>query len=71
MHRQPHTLRSTESLQLVYTDVCGPMQTHSFGVSWYFITFTDDYSQYSWSYFITCVSELFEKLKMIKARAEK
>ena len=47
-HRLPHlsqkTIKSKEKLQLVYTDVCGPMQTQSFGGSRYFITFTDDYS---------------------------
>ena len=36
-HRQPHyplkTIRSKEKLELVHTDVCGPMQTQSFGGS--------------------------------------
>ena len=44
-HRKPQypLIKSKEKLQLVHTDVCGPMQTQSFGVSRYFITFTDDY----------------------------
>ena len=75
MHRLPHTplkgIRSTEKLQLVYTDVCGPMQTQSFGGSRYFITFTDDYSRYSRSYFMTHKSESFGKFKEFKATAEK
>ena len=48
MHRLPHPslkkVRSTEKLQLVYTDVCRLMQTHSFGGSRYFITFNNNYS---------------------------
>ena len=46
-HPQPHyplkTRRSKKKLELVHTNVCGPMQTHSFGGSCYFITFMDDY----------------------------
>ena len=42
MHRLPHIalkdIKSKERLQLVHTDVCGPMQTQSFGGSSYFIT---------------------------------
>lgn len=45
MHRLPHPplkeIKSTDKLQLVYTNVCGPMQTKSFGGSRYFITFVD------------------------------
>ena len=55
-HRLPHHLqkaiKSKEKLQLVHTDVCGPMQTQSFGGSCYFITFTDDYSRYCKTYFL-------------------
>ena len=43
MHRTPHRplkeIKSTRVLQLVHSDVCGPMQTHSLGGSRYYITF--------------------------------
>ena len=75
MHRLPHPslkeVRSTEKLQLVYTDVCGPMQTHSFGGSRYFITFTDDYSRFSRSYFMKHKAEALDKFKEFKVLAEK
>lgn len=49
MHRKPlkplKEIKSSEKLQLVHTDIRGPMQTESFGGSQYFITFTDDYSR--------------------------
>ena len=55
-HRQPHyplkTIRSKEKLELVHTDICGPMQTQSFGGSRYFITFIDDYLRYCNTYFL-------------------
>ena len=71
MHRLPHpplnTIKSTEKLQLVYTDVCGRMQTQSFGGSLYFITFVDDYSRYSHTYFMKHKSEALDKFKEFKA----
>lgn len=74
MHRLPHRprneVKSTERLQLVYTDVCGPMQTQSHGGSHYFITFTDDYSRYSMTYFLKKKSEALEKFKEFKETAE-
>ena len=36
--------RAHYPLQLVHSDICGPMQTKSLGKSSYFITFIDDYS---------------------------
>ena len=45
-------IKSKERLQLAHTDVCGPMQTQSFGGSHYLITFTDDYSHYCKMYFL-------------------
>ena len=75
-HRQPHyplkTIRSKEKLELVHIDVCGPMQTQSFGGirSRYFITFTDEYLHYCYTYFLK-KSEALEKFKEFKASVEK
>ena len=67
MHRTPHKplkeVKSTKRLQLVHTDVCGPMQTKSFGGSRYFITFTDDYSRCCKAYFMKEKSEALEEFK--------
>ena len=73
-HRKPHyplkAIKSKEKLQLVHTDVCGPMQTQSFGESRYFITFSDDYSRYCRTYFLKSKSEALEKFKEFKASVE-
>ena len=49
MHRAPFKpggeIRSTRRLQLVHSDVCGPMQTKSLGGRKYFAMFIDDYSR--------------------------
>ena len=75
MHRLPHPplkdIRSTKRLQLVYTDVCGPMQTKSVRGSRYLITFIDDYSRYCFSYFMKQKLEALDKFIEFKAAAEK
>jgi hypothetical protein len=50
MHRDPFPLsdsKSTEPLQLVHMDVCGPLETQSLGGSRYVATYLDDYSRLS------------------------
>ena len=64
-------VRSKERLQLVHTDVCGPMQTQSIGGSRYLITFIDDYFRFCRTYFMKHKSEAIEKFKEFKAHAEK
>jgi hypothetical protein len=34
--------RTKEHLEVVYSDVCGPMQVDSYGGNRYFVTFVDD-----------------------------
>ena len=68
MYRKPHKplkeVISTKKLKLVHTDICGPMQTKSFGGSRYFITFADDYSRCCKVYFMKEKSEALEKLRI-------
>ena len=54
----------------MHTDVCGPMQTQWFSGSHYFITFTDDYSQYRKTFFLRKNLEALEKFKEFKASVE-
>ena len=44
------SVRVERKLQFVHIDVCGPMQTPSFGHYLYFVTFIDDYSRHAWVY---------------------
>jgi hypothetical protein len=57
-------------LQLVHTDVCGPLPT-SIGGSRYYVSFTDDCSRFTHLYFIRQKSEVFEKFKEYKLVVEK
>ena len=63
--------RATIQLELVHTDVCGPMSVQARGGYEYFITFTDDYSRYGYVYLMRHKSEAFDKFREYKAEVEK
>ncbi|KAM2020379.1 hypothetical protein ACFX1T_023068 [Malus domestica] len=63
--------RATEILGLIHTDVCGPMSTTSRGGFSYYITFTDDHSQFGYVYLMKYKSESFERFKEFKNEVEK
>ena len=60
-------IRSIRKLQLVHSDVCGPMHTHSIGGAKYFVTFIDDYTRCCAVYFMKHKSEVFDKFKEFEA----
>ena len=62
--------RAQELLELVHTDVCGPMSAQAKGGYEYFITFTDDYSRYGYVYLMRRKSEAFEKFKEFRVEVE-
>ena len=48
--------KSKGTLDLVHSDVCGPMSVQSFSGYSYCITFIDDYSRKTWIYFLKAKS---------------
>lgn len=54
---------SENILDLVHTDVCGPMQTSSVSGKLYFLTIIDDYSRYCKLYLLKYKSEVFDKFQ--------
>ena len=63
--------RSKEPLQLVHSDVCGPLSVQARGGYEYFVTFIDDYSRYSYVYLMHKKSETFGKFKEFMEEAGK
>ena len=63
--------RSKEPLQLVHSDVCGPLSVQARGGYEYFVTFIDDYSRYGYVYLMHKKSDTFGKFKEFMAEAEK
>ena len=62
------TKRSTRTMELIHSDVVGPIQVRSHGGQRYAIAFTDDFSRWSEIHFMTEKSEVPEKFKLFKAK---
>ena len=63
--------RAEEPLELVHSDVCGPLNVQARGGYEYFISFIDDFSRYGYIYLMQRKSEAYEKFKEFRAEAEK
>lgn len=64
------TSKCKEVLEIVTSDICGPMQTTSLGGSRYFALFIDVYSRRMFVYFLKKKNEVFGCFKIFKARVE-
>ena len=58
--------RANLVLELVHADLCGPMQTKTVGGNLYFFLLTDDYTRYSWVYFLQSKDQTLEFLRSSK-----
>ena len=58
------------TLDLIHSDVDGPVPTKSINGCRYFLTFIDDCSRYRWIYFMKLKSDFFETFKSFKAIVE-
>ncbi|KAL4295185.1 hypothetical protein GQ457_12G009340 [Hibiscus cannabinus] len=63
--------RASKQLELVHSNICGPLNPISNGGKRYFITFTDDFNRKSWVYFPHEKSEAFVAFKSFKPLVEK
>jgi hypothetical protein len=57
-------------LQLVHSDIFGPMSVPSLGKSMYYVSFIDDFSRNTWIYFLRKKYEFFDRFKEFKALIE-
>ena len=62
--------RASDLLELIHTDVCGPMSSTARGGFQYFITFTDDLSRYGYVYLMKHKSGTFKKFKQFQSEVE-
>ena len=63
--------RATELLELVHSDVCGPMQVPSLGGARYFVSFIDDHSEWATVFTMRRKSEVFDKYKTFEHFAQR
>eukprot|EP00253_Pinus_taeda_P009530 PITA_09530 len=64
------SIRAKAPLEIIHSDLCGPMQAASLAGSQYFLTFIDDFTRKTWVYFLKNKSEVFEKFRNFKALVE-
>jgi hypothetical protein len=57
-------------LELIHSNVCGPIPSTSLSGYVYYVSFIDDYSRKTWAYFLKSKDEVFEKFKEFKALIE-
>jgi hypothetical protein len=62
--------RAKGILELIHSDVFGPVPVPSLGKSVYYVSFIDDFSRNTWIYFLRKKSKVFDKFKEFKALVE-
>jgi hypothetical protein len=62
--------RSERPLDLVHTDLCGPIKPATRGGNQYFLLVVDDHSRYMWLELLKTQDEAFVRFKKIQAYAE-
>ena len=68
MPKSPH--RAKKMLEVIHSDVCGPMQSTTFSGKRYFVTFTDEYSHFTTVFLLKNKSEVASKFAEFVAFAE-
>ncbi|KAM1487717.1 hypothetical protein ACFX2I_001756 [Malus domestica] len=58
-------------LDLVYSDVCGPMEVESLGRNKYFVTYIDDASRRVWVYLLKSKDQVFQTFQEFHAMVER
>ena len=66
-----HGEKTSDILDLVHTDECGPISTQARDRYSYFITFTDDKSRFRYVYLMKYKFEVFDKFKEYLRMVEK
>jgi hypothetical protein len=62
--------RAKGILELIHSDVFGPVSVPSLGKSMYYVSFIDDFSSNTWIYFLGKKYEVFDKFKELKDLVE-
>jgi len=63
--------KKSELLDLVHSDVCGPLKVNSFTSALYFVTFINDCSKKLWVYVLKTNDQILEKFKEFHVLVER
>jgi transposase InsO family protein len=67
-HSPVNTVITGHPGQLLHMDIIGPSRVHSMGGKWYVLVIIDDYSRYSWVFFLETQDEVFEHFQSLALR---
>jgi hypothetical protein len=67
-HSPVNTVMTECSRQLLHIDTIGPSRVHFMGGKWYILVIVDDYSYYSWVFFLESKNEVFEYFRSLTLR---
>ncbi|CAI5734635.1 unnamed protein product [Peronospora farinosa] len=70
-HTSGSEVKTSRPLEVVHTDLMGPMNPKSKGGALYVLTFIDDYSRFVYVYLLAAKSQVFERFKAFRAMVEK
>jgi hypothetical protein len=59
-HSLVNTVITKQSGQLLHMDIVSPSRVRSMGGKWYVLVIVDDYSCYSWIFFLESKDEVIE-----------
>lgn len=62
--------RATKILEIIHSDLAGPMENQSIGKAKYLLTFIDDFSRKTFVYFLKSKGEVLTKFKEFKSSVE-
>ncbi|GKU85719.1 hypothetical protein SLEP1_g345 [Rubroshorea leprosula] len=68
---QKNLTRKENKVDLVCSDVCGPLEVESFGANKYFVTFIDDATRKTWVYLLQNKSQVFKYFQYYHAMVER
>jgi transposase InsO family protein len=67
-HSPVNTVMTEHPGQLLYMDIVGPSRVLSMGGKWYILIIIDDYSRYSWVFFLESKDQVFKHFWLLALR---
>jgi hypothetical protein len=67
-HSRINTVMTEHPGQLLHMDTVGPSRVRSMGGKWYILVIVDNYSCYSWVFFLESKDEVFEHFQLLALR---
>jgi hypothetical protein len=67
-HSPVNTVMTEQAAQLLHMGTVSPSRVRSTGDKWYVLVIVDDYSRYSWVFFLESRDEVFEHIQSFALR---